>query len=189
MSDPVSALNLARFEGLATVEETGLMGMIALRGDLKAAVLKKAATAASGGAPMPAPLTISASETGAIAWMSPDEVLVMCPHQAAAERTAALVRALADSHALAANVSDARAVFRIAGPGAREALAKLCPLDLSPAAFPPGTFRRTRAAQIPVALWAEGDTAIRLICFRSVADYAFGILKAAAKRGAEVGYF
>lgn len=185
MSEPVSALNFARFTGFATVEETGLMGMITLRGDLTAAAPKKAATGAAGGASMPAPLTVTASETGALAWMSPDELLVMCPYEEAAQRA----EALSGSFALAVNVSDARAGFRISGAGAREVLGKLCPLDLGPATFPAGTFRRTRAAQIPVAIWAEGDEAIRLICFRSVAEYAFGILKSAAQRGSEVGYY
>lgn len=189
MSEPVSALNMARFEGMATVEETGLLGMITLRGDLSASALKKAASKAAGGAPSPAPLTVTASETGALAWMSPDELLVMCPYADAPARADMLAKALGATHALAVNVSNTRAAFRISGPGAREALAKLCPLDLSPAAFPPGTFRRTRAAQIPVAIWAESDDTLRLICFRSVAQYAFDLLKTAARNGSAVGYY
>lgn len=189
MSEPVSALGMARFEGMARVEETGLLGMITLRGDLSASALKKAASRAAGGAPSPAPLTVTASETGALAWMSPDELLVMCPYSDAPARAKELAAALAGTHALAVDVSNARAAFRISGPGAREALAKLCPLDLSPAAFPSGTFRRTRAAQIAVAVWAESDDTLRLISFRSVAQYAFDLLKAAARNGSGVGYY
>ncbi len=189
MSEPVSALGLARFEGIATIEETGPLGMITLRGDLSASALKKAASRAAGGAPSPAPLTVTAAEDGALAWMSPDELLVMCPYADAPARTTELREALGTLHALAVNVSNARAVFRMSGPGAREALAKLCPLDLSPAAFPPGTFRRTRLAQIPAALWAESDDTLRLICFRSVAQYAFDVMKTAARENSTVGFF
>ena len=35
-------------------------------------------------------------------------------------------------------MSDARAVFQVSGPSAREVMAKLCPVDLSPEAFKPG---------------------------------------------------
>ena len=66
---------------------------------------------------------------------------------------------------------------------ARDVLAKLCPLDLAPASFGPGDFRRTRMAQIPAALWMEEDGSIGVICFRSVGEDAFGLLAAAAEGG------
>ena len=70
----------------------------------------------------------------------------------------------------------ARAVIRVTGAGARETLAKLCPVDLAPGTFTPGMVRRTRLGQIPAAFWLDGRGAFHLICFRSVADYAFGAL-------------
>ena len=48
MSDRVSALNRVAFTGIAEIAETGLQGMITLRGDLASAAVKKAATAAAG---------------------------------------------------------------------------------------------------------------------------------------------
>lgn len=188
MSDAVSALMGARFEGIATVEETGLSGMIALRGDLGLAAVKKAASAASG-TPMPGKLEAVMSDTGGLCWMSPDELLVLCPYDEVQARLGALTSALAKTHALAVNVSDARALFRVSGPGAREVMAKLCPVDLSPEAFRPGMFRRTRMAQIPAAFWLEDEESFRIVCFRSVARYAFDLLKTAAADGSEVGYF
>jgi sarcosine oxidase subunit gamma len=79
--------------------------------------------------------------------------------------------------------------MHVSGAGAREVLAKLCPVDLSPDAFTPGMFRRTRMAQVPAAFWLDAEDTFHLICFRSVADYAFNLLKTAALPGGEVGVY
>jgi sarcosine oxidase, subunit gamma len=188
MSEPVSALNGARFEGLATVEECGLQGMITLRGDLSARTLKSSATQVSG-AKMPGPGRASVLGDSGLCWMSPDELLVLCPYGEVETRLDALNTKLGDMFALAVNVSDARAMFRVSGPLSREVLAKLCPVDMSPQVFTSGMFRRTRMAQVPAAFWMEEDESIRIICFRSVAEYVFGVLKVAAQKGSDVGYF
>ncbi|MHA6262255.1 sarcosine oxidase subunit gamma [Arenibacterium sp. CAU 1754] len=189
MSEPISALNHARFNGIAHVEETGLQGMITLRGDMSVAAVKKAASAAADGAALPKMNACSLKGDSALCWMSPDELLVLCPYGEVETRLATLSAALAVTHALAVNVSDARAMFRVSGPHAREVVAKLCPVDLSPDAFTPGMMRRTRMAQVPAAFWMEDDQTFRIVCFRSVAEYVFGILKVAAQQGSEVGAF
>jgi len=198
VSAPTSALNQARFDGLVTVEACGLQGMITLRGDLAARALKAGATQAgatqagaprAGGVKMPKQGMANVAGDSGLCWMSPDEVLVLCPYDEVTDRLDALNARLSDTFALAVNVSDARAVFRVSGPAAREVLAKLCPVDLSPEAFKPGMFRRTRMAQVPAAFWMDDDQTVRIICFRSVAEYVFGLLKVAAAKGAGVGYF
>jgi sarcosine oxidase subunit gamma len=188
VSVPVSVLNHARFDGLALVQETGLQGMITLRGDLSDKALKAGATKA-GGAKMPSLGMANVSDDTGLCWMSPDELLVLCPYTEVSNRLATLTDKLAESFALAVNVSDARAMFRVSGPAAREVLAKLCPVDMSPEAFKPGMFRRTRMAQVPAAFWMDSDESIRIICFRSAADYVFGLLKAAAASGSGVDYY
>jgi sarcosine oxidase subunit gamma len=112
----------------------------------------------------------------------------LVPYDAVDSALTSLHKALAKQHFMAENVSDARAVFRIFGPKSREVLAKLCPVDLSTEAFQPGTIRRSRMAQIPAAIWMTDAQTLQVICFRSVADYAFGVLKVAAMPGSEVGY-
>ncbi|MEM7441658.1 MAG: sarcosine oxidase subunit gamma family protein, partial [Pseudomonadota bacterium] len=92
-------------------------------------------------------------------------------------------------HALAVNVSDARAIFQVSGPIAREVLAKLAPVDFSREAFRPGQFRRSRLAQVPAAIWADDEDIFRIICFRSVAEYVFNLLKVAAQPGSEVAVY
>ncbi|GHF45064.1 sarcosine oxidase subunit gamma [Seohaeicola zhoushanensis] len=188
MSEAVSALGGARFEGLAVVEDCGLSGMITLRGDLSAAAVKKAALAGSGCA-VPGERKAVVSDKGALLWMSPDELLVLCPYDEVGARVAAMTKALGKAHALAVNVSDARAVLRLSGPKAREVLAKLSPVDLSPEAFGVGDLRRSRIAQVAAAYWLEDEESFRIICFRSVAEYVFGVLKVAAAKGSAVGYF
>jgi len=185
MSEAVSALNGAGFDGLAQVREIGLQGMITLRGDLSAKPVRDAATAATGAA-MPEVTSATFSGDKGLAWMSPDELLVLCPY-GEAEALAAQVRdKLGDTHSLAVNVSDARAVFEVSGPSARDVMAKLSPVDLSPGAFEPGQFRRTRMAQVSAAFWMPEADTFRIVCFRSAADYVFGLLKAAAAPGSGV---
>lgn len=188
MSNAVSALEHVTYSGIAEIRELGLHGMITLRGDLSAAKVKSAAKAAAG-ADVPKQGQVSVTDKGGLAWMSPDELLVMCAYGSVAGTLAKMQKSLAKTHALAVNVSDARAVFEVSGANAREVMAKLTPVDLSPEAFSPGMFRRSRLAQVPAAFWMTGEDTFRIICFRSVADYVFGILKMAAQPGSEVGYY
>lgn len=188
MSEAQSAFSGASYEGNVAVRELGLRGMITLRGDLSAAKLESAAKAAVGVA-VPGPCEVAVKDDGGLAWMSPDELLVMTNYETVGETLAELDKALKGQHALAVNVSDARAVFEIKGAAVREVIAKLCPVDMSTDAFGPGRFRRTRMAQVPAAFWMVDDETIRIVCFRSVAEYVFGLLKDAAEPGGEVGFF
>ncbi len=189
MSEAISALDGATNEGVVRVAECGLTGMITLRGDLGSAKLNKAVKAVCG-VDAPARGHVAQGGDTTVVWMSPDELLLMVPYAQADDLCAKLDQALAGDHALAVNVSDARAVFRVSGGAAvREVIAKLCPVDMAPGAFGPGQFRRTRLAQIPAAIWMPEEGAMQVVCFRSVAQYAFDLLKNAATPGSEVGLF
>lgn len=186
MSDPITALNGAvSQDGIAEIREVPLQGMITLRGDLgDKAVQKAVAAVVPDGVPAKTTARISGQE--GIAWMSPDEVLILCAYGDVPERVSKLQDALGDAHALVVNVSDARASFTIEGAHARDVLAKLCPVDLAPESFAPGMFRRTRMAQVPAALWQTGEPGFQVICFRSQAQYVFDLLCVAAQPGSEV---
>ncbi len=189
MSKPVSALgNVTWSEGLVQVEEIGPQGMITLRGDLGNSAVQKVATGVAGVA-IPAAGKASADGDAGLLWMSPDELLVLCPYGDVAANLAQLHTSLESEHALAVNVSDARAVFRVSGAAAREVMAKLSPVDLSPDAFGSGDFRRSRLAQVAAAYWMRDEQTFEIICFRSVAAYVFDLLKVAAQPGSGVGYF
>jgi len=189
MSDPVSAFkNAAYTTGIAQISEMGAVGMITLRGDLGSKPLQKAAMAVAG-VTMPEQRQCLTKDAGGMAWMSPDEVLILCAYADANTKLADLQAKLAKAHALAVNVSDARALFEVRGPHAREVMAKLAPVDLAPAAFTPGMFRRTRIAQVPAAFWMPVEDVFHIVCFRSVAQYMFDVLSIAAQPGSEVKAF
>jgi sarcosine oxidase subunit gamma len=181
MSDPVSALNGASFHGFATIREIGPVGMITLRAkNLKS--LDKAIKAVTG-TKAPAQRRIEVNGDRACAWMSPDEYLLILPYAEVADGMAKLAKSLAGEHHLAADVSDARAVFRIEGDRAADALRKLAPVDFDKLA--PGEIRRSRTAQVAAAMWQQ-DQGFTLVCFRSVAAYVMGLLTHSAQAGSEI---
>lgn len=189
MSDPVTALKNTSYDGgIAEISEIGPLGMITLRGDLSAAPVRKAAKVVAGVDYPDDRMCNSDGERG-IAWMSPDELLVMCAYADVAQSLENMHATFKKQRALAVNVSDARAVFQVKGPHAREVIAKLAPVDLAPDQFTPGMFRRTRMAQVPAAFWMRDDETFQIICFRSVAQYMFDLLKIAAQPESEVGHF
>lgn len=174
--------------GIAGITRVTPQGMITLRGDLSAKPVKSAATKPTGAA-MPGVNEVRLSGEAALCWMSPDEVLALCPYDDVSATMARMQTLLKTTHALVADVSDARALFRLSGPAAREVLAKLCPVDLSPPAFKPGQIRRTRMAQVPAAFWMVDEETFHIVCFRSVAEYVQSLLNVAAQPGSNVHYF
>ena len=109
MSNSVSALRGAVAPGEVTVREGGLQGMITLRGDLSNAKLKSVCKAVTG-AMFPKMGQATMSGDNALAWMSPDEALILVPHADTADAIAKIDKALKGQHYLAENLSDARAL-------------------------------------------------------------------------------
>lgn len=165
-----------------TLEQLPRTGMITLRADLADKAVSKAVKAVSGAA-MPDVNAYTGGADGQVFWMSPDELLILRPYAAIADDIAALTKALANSHALVADVSDARSVFMLRGAGAREVIAKLSPIDVAPAALPSGTLRRTRFGQVAGAVWCAGEDEFGLVCFRSVGAYLHDLLQVSIDGG------
>ena len=190
MSDSVTVLAGKGSSGLVEVADAGLQGMITLRGEFASPNLKNAATGISG-VDFPDQGEVRQVEDRGLAWMSPDELLVLVPYSNTTAALRTVSETLGDEHHLAVDVSDARAVFRLTGNNGaiREVLAKLTPADVSPKSLPVGHVRRTRMAQVPAAVWFVGENEAIVICFRSVADYVFGLLTQSSMVGSEVGYF
>ena len=182
MSDPVSALGAASFDGFASIREIGPLGMISLRAKPDVAGLAEAVRAVTGTA-LPALRRIEVAGDCAAGWMSPDEYLLILPYADTGAAMVKLAEGLEGQHHLAAVVSDARAVFRIEGDKADQVIRKLMPVDLD--RMEPGELRRTRAAQVAAAFWRQGD-GFTLVCFRSVAEYVMGLLTHSAMKGSEL---
>lgn len=183
MSNIVSALGGASYDGFASVREIGPMGMITLRAKPDVKGLSAAVKAAVGVA-LPAQRRVEMKGDKGAGWMSPDEYLLMLPYGEVAGALKVLATKLSGEHYLAVDVSDARAVFRVEGAKASDVIAKLCPVDLETLA--PGELRRTRAAQVAAAFWRD-DTGYTLVSFRSVAGYVMGLLTHSAMPGSELG--
>jgi sarcosine oxidase subunit gamma len=183
MSKAVSALNGATQNGAVTVSDTGLRGMITLRGDLSGTKIKSVVKSVTGLA-MPKLGKIAVDGDNGLAWMSPDEVLVMVHYTDVDAAAEALTLGLKKQHVLVVNVSDARSVIRVSGAGARDVLARLTPVDMHASKLTAGDLRRARLAQVAGAFWLVDDTTIDLICFRSVSDYVYGLLTMASAHDA-----
>jgi len=182
MSEAVSVKEGASFGGAVEVADAGLCGMITLRGDLGDEKLAAAVKSAVGLA-LPKPRQIKEGKRGAVAWMSPDELLLFVDYTAADAKVNDLEAALADTHHLALNVSDARAVFTLKGNGVREVIAKGAPVDMSSAGLPVGELRRTRLGQVAAAFWLSDAKTLTLVSFRSVGGFVYDWLCNAAETG------
>jgi heterotetrameric sarcosine oxidase gamma subunit len=84
------------------------------------------------------------------------------------------LRAVVGDSASVTDQSDAYAVIRLSGPGLRDILAKLVPIDLHPRAFAVGDVAATVLAHMGALLWrleddANGAAVIELAVFRSFA--------------------
>lgn len=183
---PEAILMAAKLDPSVRVSLRSGPGMVTLRGDLASAPIRESVLAATGLA-LPDRRRITIGGDRAAAWMSPDELLLFTGPGNGDRLAAALGAALSGVHHLAADVSSARAVFRLEGEGGREVLAKGAPVDLRRAAFGPGDLRRTRLGQVAVAFWMVDAVTIDLVCFRSVADFTAGWLAKAAAPGSLPG--
>jgi sarcosine oxidase, subunit gamma len=182
MSEAVSVLAGAKFSGAVTVCDAGLKGMITVRGDLTSEKMGAAIKAATGMS-VPKPRKISQGKKGAVAWMSPDELLLIVEYEAADATVAKINKALAKEHCLVVNVSDARAFLTLEGVGVREVIAKGAPADLSPEGLGLGEIRRTRIGQLAAAFWLSDAQTMHVVCFRSVGEHVFNWLCVAAEDG------
>ncbi len=180
MSEAVSALGGRAAAGVVTIRDAGLQGMVTLRGDLTDPKLKAVVKKVTG-VPMPETRRAVVMQGQGAAWMSPDEVLLLVPYAQAGAVVATIETALAGSHFMAVNVSDARAFLTVSGSYAADVMAKNAPVDFD--TFGPGDFRRSRLGQVAAAFWMDDAQTYHVICFRSVADYVFDLLRISAEAG------
>jgi sarcosine oxidase, subunit gamma len=122
------------------------------------------------------PCTAAAKGQIGALWLGPDQWLLTCPASDVAGLIGALRAALADAHAAITDLSDGRVALRVAGPSARDVLAKGTPLDLHPRAFPPGRCAGTLLAKATVLIHLLDDDPARGASFdvyvaRSFAQY------------------
>lgn len=183
MYNAVSMLQGKVAAGEVTIREGGLRGMITFRGDLSHKKLASVCKALTGFTVPKQGKVASVGDKG-VAWMSPDELLILVPYDAVKDALDKIAKAMKGQHYLAENVSDARTHLTVEGAFSREVIAKLAPADLHPDSFEIGDFRRSRIGQVAAAFWMTDGETFELICFRSVGEYAFDLLATSAKAGA-----
>ena len=150
-------------------------GMITVRGDLRSPRMQQVLESASLGK-IPQTGKFCTDNDRFIAWMSPDELLLIVPGDVVAELAASLSQELVSLPGLAVDVSDARVLFEIVSPAVRDILAKETPADMLPSAFGHNTVRRTRLGQVAVAIWLPKPGQARLVCRTSEASYVEELL-------------
>jgi sarcosine oxidase subunit gamma len=116
-------------------------------------------------------------------WLGPDEWLILCEYGQKAELLKRLNDTLSGQAYAATDITDARAVLRLAGSCARPVLAKGCPLDLHPRGFGPGKVAQSVLAKAQVMILPVED-GYDLFVARSFAAYIWAWLIDA---GAEYG--
>jgi sarcosine oxidase subunit gamma len=132
------------------------------------------------------PCTSAARNRIGALWLGPDQWLVTCPANDLPDLLASLREALAGVHAAITDVSDGRVAFRIAGPSARDVLAKGCPLDLHPRAFPLGRCAQSLLAKAAVLIHLADDDpehgpSLDVYVARSFAQYLWTWLEDAGR--------
>jgi sarcosine oxidase subunit gamma len=79
------------------------------------------------------------------------------------------------------DISHRNVAFSVLGHRARDTINSSCPLDLSDRAFPAGAATRTLLGQAEIlVIRRAGEPTYRIECWRSLARYVHGILKAGA---------
>jgi methylglutamate dehydrogenase subunit D len=89
----------------------------------------------------------------ALLWCAPGQFLAV-GDVVAVQRVAEALRGVA----LLVDLTEGRVVVRVAGPGVREVLARVVPLDLHPRIMRPGCAAATVAAHIGVQIWQLDDS-------------------------------
>lgn len=168
-------------DAAVTLCECPYRGQLLLRGEATDTGFAAAVAHVLGlGLPIAPNTSASAGRCSAL-WLGPDEWLIITPDGSETETLSALTAALSGRHHAVTDVSDGRAVIRLAGPCARDVLMKGCSLDLHPRAFAAGQCAQTRLARSHVLLHQiEAAPAYDVYTQRSFADYVWRWLEDAA---------
>jgi sarcosine oxidase subunit gamma len=124
-----------------------------------------------------APKTSGSKAGRSVLWLGPDEWLVID------ENGANLMALLAGSGVVhsATDVSHRNVGIVVSGPGAELTLSSGCPQDVSLQAFPVGACTRTLFGKAEIVIYRAEDDTFRVECWRSFADFVFGLLAEGAE--------
>ncbi|HVT50445.1 MAG TPA: sarcosine oxidase subunit gamma family protein [Dongiaceae bacterium] len=116
--------------------------------------------------------TVSTGNDTRILWLGPDEWWVVASDARREELIERLRGAFAGQHTAVIDVSESRTVITIAGPAARDVLARGISLDLHPRAFGPGQCAQTGMAKANIVLHqTDNAPSYDIYILKSFADY------------------
>jgi sarcosine oxidase subunit gamma len=168
--------------------EQAFRGHINLRGDPADPRLEAAVRSVLGVELPRVANTVGAASDATVYWLGPDEWLVVTPGERERAVANGLRAALGDMFSAVTELGGGQTILVLRGASVRDLLAKECPLDLDPRAFPRGTCAQSRLAKAPVLLRPLDDGAIEIVVRRSFADYLWLWLQdAAAEYGLHAG--
>ena len=123
---------------------------------------------------VPSRLKISTNKNFFLAWMSPNEIMVITKNQNEINSIkSSIENDLAGLETLVLDVSSSRTIFSVNGYFWRELLAKGSPINLFPSEFNSGSFRRTRLGQVSTAFWMIKEDEIYVLCGQSYKNFFF----------------
>jgi len=148
-------------------------GANAARASLRAHQDAVASLSSALGVALPTKPKASATGSGITAlWLGPEEWLLIGPEGT----DFVALAAKADVFHSAVDVSHRNIAIMVTGPGARATVNSACPHDLTEASFPVGACVRTVFGKMEIVLYREAEQTYRVECWRSFADYCFGML-------------
>ena len=156
----------------AEMSERAFWGHVNLRGDAADAAFQVGVEGAVGVRAPTSPNTVSRADETAIAWLGPDEWLVISPPDIKEGLAARLEEALTGLHASVNDISSGQTIIRLHGARAREVLNKGCPVDLHPRTFGAGQCAQSHVAKSNALIVQVNDApTYDVIVRRSFADY------------------
>jgi sarcosine oxidase subunit gamma len=154
-----------------TVGEISHRAIVNIRGNAGDLVFSGAVKAATG-LDLPVANTVSMGDDIRILWLGPDEWWVVSSNAQRAELIERLRQSFSGQHTAVVDVSESRSVITIAGPAAREVLARGISLDLHPRAFGPGQCAQTGMAKANIVLHQiDNQPSYEIYILKSFGDY------------------
>ncbi|MCS4503371.1 hypothetical protein NYO91_04670 [Arhodomonas aquaeolei] len=175
-------------KGVGTGSPTGVslferpfLGHLNLRGNPRDAAFTEACTRVLGTALPTEPNTVAEGGSLVVAWLGPDEWLVMTEPDLQESVTADLREALGQTHSAVTDVSGGQTVIVLHGDHAADVLAKASPLDVHPRVFGAGQCARTVVAKSAAFIRVlDPGMAFEVVIRRSLADYLWQWFRDAA---------
>lgn len=155
-----------------SLAEIPFVDMLNLRGDASDPRFSKAIFDTAGMVLPTIANTASIDPQRQLLWLGPDEWLLKLRDRQGEAMAAALQAALGDLHSAVVDVGHGNTTLMLQGPGSAELLARACPIDLHPRAFPTGALAQTHVAKASATvLCMYAGIQYELTVRRSFADY------------------